>query len=70
MNLPDETAGVERPGGVRPASAAPPDPHRSSRPEADEPPPFLGSWGRLYAAVIGWLVVLIALFYLVTVTFS
>jgi len=30
----------------------------------EEPPPILGSWPRLYAAVLGWLAVLIVLFYL------
>jgi hypothetical protein len=29
-----------------------------------EPPPILGSWPRLYAAVLGWLTFLIVLFYL------
>lgn len=29
----------------------------------DEPPPLLGSWPRLYAAVLVYLAVLIALFY-------
>mgnify|MGYP005835763263 CR=1 FL=1 len=28
----------------------------------NEGPPFLGSWPRVYAAVIGWLVLLILLF--------
>ena len=37
---------------------------------SEEPPPFLGSWGRLYAALLGWLALLIALFYLVTSAFS
>jgi hypothetical protein len=43
---------------------------RRERPEADEPPPFLGSWSRLYAAVLGWLALLIVLFYLITLAFS
>jgi hypothetical protein len=30
----------------------------------EEPPPFLGSWRALYAAVLGTLALLIALFYL------
>jgi hypothetical protein len=30
---------------------------------ADEPPPFLGTWPRVYAAVLVWLVIVIALFY-------
>jgi hypothetical protein len=29
----------------------------------DEPPPILGTWPRLYTAVLVYLVVLIALFY-------
>jgi hypothetical protein len=31
--------------------------------QSEEPPPFLGSWRRLYAAVIVWLAFLILLFY-------
>lgn len=38
--------------------------------EDDAPPPLLGSWRRLYAAVLGWLALLIVLFYAVTVVFS
>ena len=30
----------------------------------EDPPPILGTWRRLYAVVIGWLLVLIAAFYL------
>jgi len=29
----------------------------------EEPPPFLGAWWRVYLAVIGWLALLILLFY-------
>jgi len=29
---------------------------------ADEKPPFLGSWGRIYAAMVLYLALLIALF--------
>ena len=36
-------------------------PDRSER--SEEPPPFLGSWRRVYAAVIAWLALLILLFY-------
>ena len=36
----------------------------------DEPPPFLGSWPRVYAAVIAYLAVLILLLYLFTRLFS
>jgi hypothetical protein len=32
----------------------------------DEPPPFLGTWPRVYAAVIVWLIVIIAVFYVFT----
>ena len=32
----------------------------------DEPPPFCGTWPRLYAAVAGYLALLITLFYLFT----
>ena len=38
--------------------------------EEEQPPPVFGSWGRLYAAVVGYLFVLIALFYAFTVTFN
>ena len=31
-----------------------------------EPPPILGSWGNVYAVVLGWLTFLIGLFYLFT----
>jgi hypothetical protein len=30
----------------------------------DDPPPILGKWSRLYAGVLGWLAVLIFLFWL------
>lgn len=36
----------------------------------EERPPFFGKWGRFYAAVAGWLVLLIVLFYLFTRHFS
>ena len=32
----------------------------------DEPPPFLGTWKRVYAAVLLYLTALIVLFYLFT----
>ena len=35
----------------------------------DEPPPFLGTWPRVYAAVLAYLAALIALFYVFTVAF-
>ena len=31
---------------------------------ADDPPPFLGTWKRVYVAVLVYLVVIIAVFYL------
>ena len=36
----------------------------------DEPPPMLGRWSRVYTAVLIYLATLIALFYLLTRTFS
>ena len=33
---------------------------------ADEPPPFLGTWKRVYAGVLIYLVVVIAVFYAFT----
>lgn len=36
----------------------------------DEPPPFLGSWGRVYSAVLLYLALLIAGFYLFTRAFA
>jgi hypothetical protein len=36
----------------------------------EEPPPILGTWGRLYTAVALYLVALIALCYLFTRTFN
>jgi len=35
----------------------------------DEPPPFLGTWKRVYAAVLLYLVGIISLFYLFTRAF-
>jgi hypothetical protein len=32
----------------------------------DEPPPFLGSWPRVYMAVLGYLAILIFILYTVT----
>ncbi len=34
--------------------------------EEDEPPPFCGTWPRLYAAIVVYLATLITLFYLFT----
>jgi hypothetical protein len=36
---------------------------------ADEPPPFLGTWKRVYAGVLIYLVVIIAVFYVFTETY-
>jgi hypothetical protein len=36
----------------------------------DEPPPFLRTWPRVYAAVLGWLALLIVLFYLFARAYS
>ena len=33
---------------------------------ADEPPPFLGSWKRVYAGVLIYLAIIIAVFYAFT----
>ncbi len=32
----------------------------------DDPPPFLGTWPRVYAVIIGYLALLITVFYLFT----
>jgi len=37
---------------------------------ADDKPPFLGSWNKIYWIVFGELIILIALFYLFTKAFS
>jgi hypothetical protein len=39
-------------------------------PMPDEPPPFLGSWRRIYAIVLVYLGLLIAVFYAFTRAFS
>jgi hypothetical protein len=36
----------------------------------DEPPPFLGTWRRLYLGVLLYLAILIVLFYLFTRAFA
>ena len=36
----------------------------------DEPPPVLGSWNRLYALVLGELLLCVLFFYLFTQVFS
>jgi hypothetical protein len=35
----------------------------------EEPPPFFGSWGRIYAAVLGFLAFLIVALRIFTVTY-
>ena len=37
---------------------------------ADEPPPFLGTWSRVYAAILIYLALLIFGFYLFTRTYA
>lgn len=36
----------------------------------DDKPPFLGSWNKIYALVLGELITLIAIFYFFTKVFS
>ncbi len=38
--------------------------------DPNQPPPFLGTWRRIYVAVIVWLAALILLFYLFTRAFN
>ncbi len=40
------------------------------KPPDEAPPPILGSWGRLYAVVICWIILLISLFYWFTRTWN
>jgi hypothetical protein len=40
------------------------------RPVIDEPPPFLGTWPRVYRFVIVYLAVLIAVFFVFTRAFA
>jgi hypothetical protein len=40
-----------------------------SKPAEDEPPPFLGTWPRVYAVVLGYLTALILLLYALTALF-
>jgi hypothetical protein len=39
-------------------------------PLPDEPPPFLGTWPRVYTAIVLYLAALIAVFYLFTRAYS
>lgn len=41
-----------------------------SRPFTEEPPPFLGSWPRVYIAVLSYLAILILALYIVTRIFT
>ena len=36
----------------------------------DEPPPFLGTWPRVYSVVLSYLAAVIALMYIFTVAFT
>jgi len=38
----------------------------SAGPDQNEPPPFLGTWPRVYAAVLGWLGLMVLLMHLFT----
>jgi hypothetical protein len=55
--------GEPEPAPARKQEPAPPEA------EPDEPPPILGSWPRMYAAVAGFLALLIALFTWFTMAF-
>lgn len=46
------------------------DARADERETGEEPPPFGGSWARLYALVLGNLVLLIVLFYVFTKAFA
>ena len=39
-------------------------------PEPHEPPPFLGTWGRVYAVIVCYLAAVIALFWAFTRSFN
>ena len=39
-------------------------------PNDEDPPPFLGTWPRVYAAVVIYLIILIALFHAFTRAFA
>jgi hypothetical protein len=45
------------------------EPDAPERPVIDEPPPFLGTWRRVYVFVLFYLAGLIGLFYAFTVAF-
>lgn len=46
------------------------EPHKLPRFTEDEPPPFLGKWGRIYALVLCYLAFLIVVFYLFARAFA
>jgi hypothetical protein len=46
------------------------DPELEQKHVADEPPPFLGRWSRVYAMVLIYLACLIAVFYAFTKAFE
>jgi len=43
---------------------------RTLPPDWDEPPKFLGSWKRVYTAVVLYTIVLVITFYILTVTMN
>lgn len=43
---------------------------RNHNPEEDEPPPFLGSWKRVYIAVAVYTVAVIVSLYVLTIVFN
>jgi len=50
-----------------------PGPRTESRtlpPDWDEPPPLLGTWKRVYAAVILYTIVLVVTFYILPITMN
>jgi hypothetical protein len=44
-------------------------PHDEHVPDGIETPPFLGTWPRVYMAILGYLAVLITLLYMLTKAF-
>ncbi len=38
----------------------------NARPDLDETPPILGSWGKIYIVSLVWFAVLVVLFFLLT----
>jgi hypothetical protein len=58
------TVGNRRPPGRKAGSMSESETRHVLAEQSEEPPPFLGSWRRVYLAVIAWLLFLIAIFYL------